>query len=380
MARIPKPRTGTLVEIKSRPIEFSYWPTYRNNRRYGLHSHIYATNPWALIQVSVRSHCPAPARDEALASLEQAEFFYRSAVGSREWAAKPLPLYYCFMNLAKAFALLRAVRPTFDRAQHGISEQLGPGRKELVDAYLEAFPSPGGRGPNLFADFGQALGTAPITAKASYPLTSLLPQVVPGHRIWCDAADADERFFAIEAIPFTHSSSQKEVWCTLEVLQDDLDRVGKTRKDLLNETGLKAIVREVEGHEQFLSGRSVVRLEQIQPISYSGRTADKLADVVALLRPYIWSTAITIRPFRRYYLYASPPAEHSHLLPQALSIYAITYYLGSITRYRPQHFAKILSGTFGEFVQEFLSSQPSQFLYLMASDFAKRDVVRAPLV
>lgn len=99
-----------------------------------------------------------------------------------------------------------------------------------------------------------------------------------------------------------------------------------------------------------------------------------------LLRPHIWSAATTIRPFRRYYLYASPVAEHAHLLPQALSIYAITFYLGSITRYRPQHFAKILLGDFGEFVQEFLSSQPSQFVYLMASDFARRDVAKAPLV
>lgn len=380
MARTPKLRIGSAVTIKSRPIEFSYWPTYRTSRRYGLHSRIYAADPWALIQVSVRTKCPAPARDEALASLEQAEFFYRSAVGSREWAAKPLPLYYCFMNLAKAFALLRAVRPTFDRAQHGVSEQLGAGGKELVDAYLEAFPSPGGRGPNIFADFGQALGASPLSTRVSYPLLSLLPQVVPGHRIWCEAVDADERFFAIEAIPFTHSSAPKEVWATLEILQDDLDRVGKTRKDLLQETGLKAIAREVEGYEQFPSGRPVVRLEQTQPIAYSGRTADKLADVVAVLRPYIWSTAIALRPFRRYYVYASPATEHPHRLPQALSIYAITYYLGSITRYRPQHFAKILSGQFGEFVQEFLSSQPSQFLYLMASDFAKRDVARAPLV
>jgi hypothetical protein len=73
-------------------------------------------------------------------------------------------------------------------------------------------------------------------------------------------------------------------------------------------------------------------------------------------------------------------AEHTCLLPQALSIYAIAYYLGSITRYRPQHFSRILAGPFGEFIQEFLTSQPSQFVYLMASDFAKRDVARAPLV
>lgn len=378
MAKVSKARAGTPVTIKARPIAFSYWPTYRTNRRYGLHSHIYASNPWALIQVSVRSLCPAVARDEALASLEQSEFFYRSAVSSREWAAKPLPLYYCFMNLAKAFALTRGTQTTFDRAQHGVSERLGTGGQELIDAYLEAYPSPGSRGPNLFAEFGAALG-APLSTQTHYPLMSLLPQVVPGHRIWCDAADADERFFALEEIPFLHTPTPKVVWATLRILQDDLERVGKTRKDLLRETKLRTLLREVEGLTD-TAGRPVVQLEQRIAIPYTGRTADKLADLVAMLRPFIWSTATTIRPFRRYYLYASPVAEHVHLLPQALSIYAITYYLGSITRYRPQHFAKILAGKFGEFAQEFLTSQPSQFLYLMASDFAKRDVARAPLV
>lgn len=214
MAKVAKARAGKPVTIKARPIAFSYWPTYRTNRRYGLHSHVYATNPWALIQVSVRANCPAAARDEALSSLEQAEFFYRNAVSVREWAAKPLPLYYSFMNLAKAFALVRGIRPTFDRAQHGVSEQLGPGGKELQDAYLEVYPSPGQRGPNIFSDFRQALGGGPVTAKTSHPLSALLPQVVPGHRIWCDAADAEERFFAIEAIPFSHTTSPKEVWST----------------------------------------------------------------------------------------------------------------------------------------------------------------------
>jgi hypothetical protein len=36
-------------------------------------------------------------------------------------------------------------------------------------------------------------------------------------------------------------------------------------------------------------------------------------------------------------------------------------------------------GEFGAQVQEFLTSQPSQFLYLLASDFARRDITRPSL-
>lgn len=379
MAKVAKPRLGGPVQIKTRQIGFSYWPTFRTSRRYGLHSHVYVSNPWAFIQVSVRKNCPASSRDEALASLEQAEFFFRSAVGSREWAAKPLPLYYSFMNLAKAFALLRGVSATYDRAQHGLSEHLSGGNKELADAYLEAHPNPGHRGPNLFAEFATALGAPIGTSKVSLPIPKLLPQVLPGHRVWCDAANMNERFFAIDTIPLLQTATPKELWATIRIVQDDLERVGKTRRELLEETRLKGRYREVDGLRDSV-GRYVVQLEQVSPMTYTGRPADNLADLVADLRPFIWSAVTSIRPFRRYYLYASPKADHSYLLPQLLSIYAITYYLGSITRYRPQHFAKILSGDFGEFIQEFLTQQPSQFLYLIASDFAKRDVARAPLV
>jgi hypothetical protein len=287
MPKPAKPRVGSPVTIKSRPIAFSYWPTYRTNRRYGLHSHVYANNPWALIHISVRTRCPAAARDEALSSLEQAEFFYRSAVSVREWAAKPLPLYYSFLNVAKAFALTERVRPTFDRAQHGVSEQLPAGGKELHDALLEVHPSPGKRGPNLFADFGTALGDPRVATTSKYPVPMLLPQIVPGHRIWCDAAGSDERFFAIDSIPFSHSSTPKELWATFRILDDDLDRVGKSRRDLLKETRLNGMSKEVEAIKEDGRSKLAVQLEQVQPMPYSGRTADKLAALVASLRPFI---------------------------------------------------------------------------------------------
>jgi hypothetical protein len=381
MPRLARLRLGSPVVILQRKVGFSYWPTVRGNRRYGLQSRVYVANPWALIQTSVRNACAPVALEEAIASLEQAEFFYRSAVGVREWAAKPLPLYYSFMNLAKAFALTRSIRATFDRAVHGISERMGPGGKELIDAVLEAQPSqPGKQLPKVFDDFLFAVSKTRLGAAISYPLLSLLPQIVPAHRIWCDATDSAERFFGIESFPFFFQKNPRDLWAQLHVLQDDLSRVSKLHGDLLAETRLKGVARETTGFRDPVTGRDVVRFEQITPVRYSGMPSDNLADLVGTLRPFVWSTVTTARPFRKYYLYACPLREHPYLLPQVVSIYAIMFYLGSITRYRPQHFANILSGEFGGFMQEFLSSQPSQFLYLMASEFAKRDVARAPLV
>jgi hypothetical protein len=86
-----------------------------------------------------------------------------------------------------------------------------------------------------------------------------------------------------------------------------------------------------------------------------------------------------INPYRRYYVYLAPPAEHGDVLPQILSTYTVMYYLGSIVRYRPQHFDSITGGKYGPRVEEFINGISAQFIYLMASEFVLRQVTRPAL-
>jgi hypothetical protein len=102
--------------------------------------------------------------------------------------------------------------------------------------------------------------------------------------------------------------------------------------------------------------------------------------VVDIVRHHLWRTILIMPPYRRYYLYAAPAAEHPQVLPQVLSIYTLTYYLGSIVRYRPHHFDVILEGEYGPFIEAFLNDQPAQFIYLMASEFAEKEVTKAAIV
>lgn len=89
---------------------------------------------------------------------------------------------------------------------------------------------------------------------------------------------------------------------------------------------------------------------------------------------------IKVPPYRRHYVYLRPPGETTQVLPQMLSIYALAYYLGSITRYRPHHFPNITSSAFGPRVQDFVTGQPQQFLYLLASEFAKREIAKPSIL
>ena len=91
----------------------------------------------------------------------------------------------------------------------------------------------------------------------------------------------------------------------------------------------------------------------------------------ALARAGIWSV-LTANGYR-HYLGAVP---QRYRLPQLATIYAVMFYLGSVTRYRPYDYETILGGRYAWLVEEFLATQPTQFLYLLASHLTGVDVVQ----
>lgn len=170
----------------------------------------------------MQSRCPSVAKLEALACLEQARDFYTSALFANVAAARPLQLYYCFLNLAKAFALTSAMATTFDRAQHGLSERLDPGGRELFGAYHQVSPSGAGGTRQIFADFYRAIaGSAMPAALTRLNLPILLPQILPGHRLWTSAANRTERFISLDEVRLYQDASARSLWLSLFLYRDD---------------------------------------------------------------------------------------------------------------------------------------------------------------
>ena len=176
--KLKQPREGSTVRVKERPLQFSYWPMYRTTRRFGLQSSVFVTNPWTLIGEAIRERCPKEAKLEAESSLQQAEFFFNSGIDANLIAAKPLLLYYSFMNLAKAFALTKKVRATFDNARHGMRLKGTSSSENLTGYQLEAYQSPDRQGhANLFEDFLFAYSACRLPqAQVTYDATALVPQ------------------------------------------------------------------------------------------------------------------------------------------------------------------------------------------------------------
>jgi hypothetical protein len=329
---------------------------------------------------SIKGRC-ANREQEAIAYLEQAKDFYKATVAASVSSARPLLLYYCFMNLAKAYCIMWDPTVILDKAMHGLSEKLATPGRELEDAFLEAYRSHAGAPANVFDAFWQALtGGVGLATNTRLDVVRLLPQVVPGHRLWAEAADEPERFVALHDIKFRHSPSTHTMWLSLYLFADDLSRLAVPHKRFLDETRLAGRFHEVK-YSGSVSGRRLMCLDSVACPRYSSRLSDALDRLITVpVKNSLWTTVASIPPYRRYYLYMAPLRDHQQVLPQLLSIYAVMYYLGSITRYRPHHFDSILGGPYGTRVLEFIDGQPMQFIYLLASEFAEREVTKPSIV
>jgi hypothetical protein len=152
-------------------------------------------------------------------------------------------------------------------------------------------------------------------------------------------------------------------------------------KAFLADSNLQSAFSQVACNERDGSGRSLICFQQAAPVvCQNTKYANSLQQLFDSLRPLLWVTVATIPPYRKNYVYLRPTAESAQTLPQLLSIYALAYYLGSITRYRPHHLPTITDTPYGPRMLDFITGQPQQFLYLMASEFAQREIAKPSIL
>lgn len=316
-------------------------------------------------------------KSAALSFCEQARDYFKAASVSGIVAAKPVLLYYSMLNVAKAFVLMKGVQSKYgDKARHGLSEHVQPGGQDLIDSLLDAFPS--GKNVNVFDDFLKALNNGVgLTSTFRYELKYLIPQIVQAHRLWCSSSNQKERFIPIYKISLMQDTITKSLWIDLLVYDDELHIKAISHKRFLEEAALN--FQEIKSDEE-VNGRKIIHFEQIDTIQYSDRPSDKVPDLVATIKSNLWTTVLSVPPYRKYYVYLSPNSEMSHRLPEIASLYAAFYYFGSITRYRPYNFEQLLNETYGGYIRELIETVPNQFLYLLASEFCEQEISKASIL
>jgi hypothetical protein len=381
MPRLPEMRTGTELKAYDRSVPFSFWPTGPGAPRPPVQSLLFVIDPWVIMRRAITEQVGNVAsRSEASSYIAQAQDFYTSALSSNIHAAKPVQLYYSYLNIAKAFVICRGIQPSLAQIQHGLNEAVTPGGHEFLNAYIKFWSSPNNRGVlQAFDEFMRALGVSRPPNGAENPIVHLVPQILSGHRLWAAAAAMNERFIALQRIQFIENRKSKRVWLRIYLFADDVRRLGYSQNSVLTDAGLATDFRKVKCVEK-VDGRALICIEQITTEVYGRHGVDIAATLVASIKGSLWATVGSSPPYRRYYLYLCPAGERPSVISQIASIYALTFYLGSVTRYRPNAFSDLLDGPFGPRVSEFVAGQPAQFVYLMASEFARRDVTRPSIV
>jgi hypothetical protein len=368
-AQLPRQRHGYDLEVNQCKIGYSFFLAYHDDHNWRLADTIFAVSPWAVMRGAVEE-TPRTFRAEARAFLEQSQDFFLGA--SARFSANPLLYYYAFLNLGKVLLRARGLTESLDHAYHGLTEPMLPNgqRPTLRRARLEVHDH--GDRVNIFPALMRKLGN-PLGNGMSLPVRDLLPQVVVGHRQWRNATDGPERFIALSDIRLKYHEPSKGLWASLYVADDALSRYNIAPSRVLSEGGLNSAFRFVESDRQ-----KHLCIELRQPVPYSSEPLDGLQELADAIRPHLWRivSALPGDSYRRYYIHLTPPRQLGARLPQIASLWAMLFYLGSIVRYRPNTFDALIESRLGPFISEFVSAQPEQLLYLLASEMCRREIAK----
>jgi len=298
----------------------------------------------------------------ALAYIAQARDFYEAAANPR-LGSKPLLYYYAFLNLAKAALVTRGVSLPA-AAKHGINDPRANVRTRLrLEGQKIAMVARAADHSQIFPELVKLLGGDGAAAR-SFRIVDLLGQVPVIHRTFTQVSGSTPTFLPLKSIEVLRSGTS--VWARVRLDRTDRD-VKQVLPSLRSRRAFRAVFHQVASESDtevwFETRPEIGHARSIDPAI--GRLAE---DIRA-----IGTASILTRYGYRYYLSSVQPRQH---LPDLAASYAVAFYFGSVVRYKPDAFAKIVSGGYAWLVQEFFASAPSQFLYGLASFLAGVDVIR----
>lgn len=364
-------RAGDPLRIGRETVSFGRNVLLQTDSGFSVQHRLFVNDPWELIAEAIaRAVRAGRTRDIAQSFRRQAEDYFRAATVGRELAVRPVLLYYAFLNLSKAYAVAKGNASLTGKASHGIFAHPKP---KAIPGSLIKFDM---RKPAVFQELLQHLDGNPAVLNSDLRLGHVLPQILPGHRLWCYATNRPERFLTVEGFDVLHSPATKEVWLDLYLSRNDLDRLGISETKVLSYAGM---LGEFEVATRASHGDRVC-FQQRSPASYGADPGEALAQIIRKVRNGIWETVKIASPYRKPYIYCCPLAEQGARLPQMLSVYLLMFFLGSVTRYSPGYFEDVLDSKYGPFFETFISESPMQFLYLMASDMLGREVTKPAII
>lgn len=352
-APFPQPLEGE--PVKSHPTGF---PAFFDRRK----PRIVTADPWAFFRHLARDFPLRPDRSRALAFIEQAFDFFEAAENP-QIGSKPVLYYYSFLNLVKAALLVRRVQIPSD-VHHGISDPRANVRTRLrLTGQRIKIPAAASNRGALFPEFITMLG-GDASKGREIAVTTLLAQIACIHRTYTRVSGRPASFIPVRRCELLRGAGT--LWARLVFGRHDKD-VGSSLSTLRRKQAFTRVLRQKMAPE---NGELWFETE---PTVGKGRGVDAaIGRLMASLQSLHLSTILTAQGYRLYICTTEP----RYWLPPLAAGYAALFYLGSVTRYKPDVFDKILSGGYSWVVGEFLATYPLQFIYGLASELAGVDVVR----
>ncbi len=293
----------------------------------------------------------------AQAFLNQAEDFYQAASNPR-LSSRPLLYYYAFLNLAKVLLLQRGGSLPA-KVGHGLFDPRANSKAIIAinNQVVEMKPWAANHS-ELFPDLVRTLAPSHAMKRRRFRIRRLLQEVPAIHRTF-EATGGDGILLPVEK--FELLSDGAEVWARMQLALDD--RYANLRKQLLPRPAFRAVWTRVADAERVTLQSSAFEYRGAQLDGVIGRLADRI-------RQTGLRVLLTHGGYVNYFIAPHRPDS----LPQLANAYAVMFYLGSITRYRPDEYQQLID-EHAWLVNEFMETQTVQFLYLMASELAGTEVV-----
>lgn len=358
MSKSPAPRPGTL--LKNQPSGIPLFFGKRSPR-------VVTADPWAFYRNSVATSLGAKERLRAYAYINQAYDFYRAAENPQV-GSKPLLYYYCFLNLVKVPLLIWGI-PIPLRLMHGIEDPKANMKKRIRITGQEIhFWARTVKNDQVWAELWNLFG-GDTSKNRTVRLVDVLAQVPSIHRTFTTITKARTRLLPISRVEALNDG--KKVWLRLAFNRHDRD-VDVTLPSFRARRDFASVLHQV-ATEPFTSGARREIWFETDPVPGTRRGIDKALQQLTESIYQIPCTAILTGNGYRYY-FSDVTAED--WLHPAAAIYAAMFYLGSVTRYKPDVFGKLLEGGYAWVVEEFLATAPMQFIHIIASSIAESEVVR----
>lgn len=353
MPRLKQPGKGS--PINNPPTGF---PAYMGRQR----PRVVTADIWAFIRHVISSELVGSQRKHAFAFLEQASEFFDAARSPR-LSCRPVLLYYSFLNLAKVFLTLKHVSMPV-APKHGISVPTVDSRQRLrLEGQYVRFPKCAHNHSQLFPEFVNALGER-VKRTRTVKVLSLLRQVPGIHRTFCEVVNEKPTFLPVKRFDLMREGDNFYTRMVLDKADRDVEC---TLSEIRRRRAFK-----VTFHQVAAPNNGEIWFETTREMGVGRGVYKAIKNLAARIRnARVWS--ILTSTGWRYYLCKMKPGE---ILPPLASVYAVMFYLSSVTRYQPYDFDKIVTGRYAWIVSEFLRTQPIQFLYGLAGQIAGVDVVR----